>query len=279
MFAEPAFNRLGAEFWAIIKFVSEELGYTDRRHGAVRIFTENDVYSLCREMKTRISDDYIHAVADYSRWRAETLNNFVRPNLMDAEQARSVFDGLYELHQSKGFACKLPMNKQSGAMKQVNFFTAIINIITEDTLANMGVIREHPGFDDDPRGLVYVWDRQGQIVGAASRRFDGAFPTIHNPKIIWEIKEYYYATTFGSRVADGVYETQLDGFEFKAIYDRTGIKVFHVLFIDAYRTWWIQGKSYLCRIMDAMNAGLVDEVIVGKEVLRRWPEVLQERLG
>lgn len=31
MFAEPAFNRLGAEFWAIVKFVSEELGYARNR--------------------------------------------------------------------------------------------------------------------------------------------------------------------------------------------------------------------------------------------------------
>lgn len=170
------------------------------------------------------------------------------------------------------------MNKQSGTMQQVNFFAAIINILTEDTLTDMGIIENHPGFEDDPQGLAYVWDTQRRIVGASSRRFDGAFPTIYNPEIVWEVKEYYYATTFGSRVADGVYETQLDGFELKDIHDRTGIDVFHVLFIDAYRTWWVQGKSYLCRIMDALNSGLVDEVIVGKEVLTRWPELLRERL-
>ena len=92
---------------------------------------------------------------------------------------------------------------------------------------------------------------------------------------MWEIKEYYYATTFGSRVADAVYETQLDGFEFKELYERTGKKVHHILFIDAYRTWWVQGKSYLCRLVDAMNSGVVDEVIVGREVFTRWPEFLR----
>ena len=59
------------------------------------------------------------------------------------------------------------------------------------------------------------------------------------------------------------------------MYERTGRKVYHVLFIDAYRTWWIQGKSYLCRLVDAMNSGVVDEVIVGREVLTRWPELLR----
>ena len=45
--------------------------------------------------------------------------------------------------------------------------------------------------------------------------------------------------------------------------------------MDAYRTWWKQGKSYLCRLVDAMNSGVVDEVIVGREVLTRWPELLR----
>lgn len=38
---------------------------------------------------------------------------------------------------------------------------------------------------------------------------------------------------------------------------------------------WIQGKSYLCCLVDDMNAGLVDEVIVGKEVVLRWPTLLK----
>ena len=69
--------------------------------------------------------------------------------------------------------------------------------------------------------------------------------------------------------------TQLDGYEFQELYNRTGKKIYHVLFVDAYRTWWVQGKSYLCRLVDAMNAGLVDEVIVGKEVFVRWPTLLK----
>ena len=96
--------------------------------------------------------------------------------------------------------------------------------------------------------------------------------------MVWEIKEYYYATTFGSRVADGVYETQLDGFELNEIYNRTGHKIKHVFMVDAYKTWWIDGKSYLCRIIDALNAGLVDEAIFGREILTRWPLVVNSVL-
>ena len=49
----------------------------------------------------------------------------------------------------------------------------------------------------------------------------------------------------------------------------------HVFFLDAYKTWWEDGKSYLCRIIDILNSGLVDEVIVGREIFHRWPELLE----
>lgn len=50
-----------------------------------------------------------------------------------------------------------------------------------------------------------------------ARRVEGAFPSPVNPVAVWEIKEYYYTTTFGSRVADGVYESLLDGMELAAV--------------------------------------------------------------
>lgn len=53
----------------------------------------------------------------------------------------------------------------------------------------------------------------GLPVRTLARRVDGAFPSVINPVAIWEVKEYYHTTTFGSRVADGVYETLLDGME------------------------------------------------------------------
>ena len=48
------------------------------------------------------------------------------------------------------------------------------------------------------------------------------------------------------------------------------------MFIDSHYTFWGQGKSYLCRFIDTLNMGLIDELIVGKEVLTRWREVLTE---
>ena len=109
-----------------------------------------------------------------------------------------------------------------------------------------------------------------------ARRVDGAFPSVINPVGIWEIKEYYYTTTFGSRVADGVYETLLDGMELEELEKVAGRKVYHLLILDDHYTWWQCGRSYLCRIIDILHMGFVDEVIFGREVLTRLPEVVRE---
>lgn len=275
MRAFEEFEGMDPSFWAFIKFISETLGYTERRQGVVKRYSAAEIRRLCRETNTAADSRLIDAAVTYLNMRADLLNNFVEGMLMDAETASREFLHWEQLHRLHHYYCKLPLNKQKGEMKQVAFFTAIINILAEKTIRELTHNNTELGFDDDPRGLTFVWDDDGYIIGASSRRFDGAYPSIQNPRLIWEIKEYYYATTFGSRVADGVYETQLDGFEFKEIYDRTGVKVYHVLFVDAYRTWWIQGKSYLCRLIDALNSGVVDEVIVGREVLTRWPELLR----
>ena len=96
---------------------------------------------------------------------------------------------------------------------------------------------------------------------------DGAFPGTINPIAVWEIKEYYYTTTFGSRVADGVYESLLDGMELEELLEHEQIEVKHYLMVDDYFTWWDCGRSYLCRIIDMLHMGYVDEVLFGNEVI------------
>lgn len=200
---------------------------------------------------------------------------------MDAEKSKKIFNELLSYHTKNKFTCPLPFNKQKGEKRDFSFFTGIINILTEKHLREYAdQINRNYGaeiyFNPDPRNLTYLQDEKGLIHGILSRRFDGALPSTVNPTAIWEIKEYYYTTTFGSRIADGVYETQLDGYELKELSKITKRKIKHIYFIDDYNTWWNMGKSYLCRIIDMLHMGLVDEVIFGEEVLSRWPIVLTE---
>jgi hypothetical protein len=83
-------------------------------------------------------------------------------------------------------------------------------------------------------------------------------------------------STLRSRVADGVYETLLDGMELEELKLNTSIHIGHYLFLDSEYTWWQCGRSYLCRVIDMMHMGYVDEVIFGKEVVERVPILVRE---
>lgn len=214
-FAE--FEEMSMEFWSLVKFVSEVLGYKDRKTGNVLTYKTEDIEQVFRRYGMPLDYSVIKDVRDYCIRRADALNRYAKNNLMNAQEAYGSFDCLYNTYSDYDLLCKIPMNKQGGEMKKINYFTAIINILTEITIRKQDFYDGSLGFDDDPRGLVCVFDSDNRIVGTSSRRFDGAYPRIFNPKIVWEIKEYYYTTTFGSRIADGVYETQLDGYEFADI--------------------------------------------------------------
>jgi hypothetical protein len=183
---------------------------------------------------------------------------------MDREKAQRAFEAL---HNSYTPQCNLPMNKQKGEKRHYSYFTCMVNMLTEKNLHGRN-------FNDNPKKLCLITNSNNKLVKTLSRRVDGAFPDILNPKVIWEIKEYYGTTTFGSRVADGVYETLLDGYEILEAEQVRGRRIEHYLLVDDYFTWWVKGKSYLCRLVDMAHAGFVDEVIFGEEILTRWPEIV-----
>ena len=72
-----------------------------------------------------------------------------------------------------------------------------------------------------------------------------------------------------------MYETLLDGMELHELFEHEKRKVLHYLMVDSHYTWWVCGRSYLCRIIDMLNAGYVDEVLFGSEVVERIPKIAQ----
>lgn len=164
-------------------------------------------------------------------------------------------------------SCPIPLNKQKGKKRAPAYFTGIVNMLIEAHSNGLPC-------DYDPRELTTV-TRDGIPLRTLARRVDGAFPGTVNPVAIWEIEEYYYTTTFGSRVADGVYETLLDGMELEELREHEGVKVLHYLMLDSHYTWWKCGKSYLCRIVDMLHMGYTDEVLFGYEVIERLPELVK----
>lgn len=274
MKADPRFVRQPSEFWAHVRTISQEVGYTDRRTNAIRVPTLEEIRKEFQPLgldTTHIADAageftaFGELLFAYFSYRANILNNTIQGQLMNKAVAQAEFKKLKTLLRPK---CPLPMNKQKGKKKNYAFLTGIVNMLFE---ANIG---DTP-CDYDPRSLTTM-TRNAMPQRTLARRVDGAFPSVVNPVGIWEIKEYYYTTTFGSRVANGVYETLLDGMELEELESATGRKVHHLLFLDDHFTWWKCGRSYLCRMIDILHMGYADEVIFGREVLTRLPEVARE---
>lgn len=270
---DPRFLKQPKHFWANIRSLSQKLGYT-AKDGTIKVPSLKDMVTGL-ELLGLSSSHIVNsdgtptelgtALGDYFAHRANMLNNFVRQRLMNKKRAKKEFGNLKKQLKPR---CPIPMNKQKGAKRAEAYLTGIINMIVEANTAG------HP-CDYDPRVLTTI-TRDGAPLRTLARRVDGSFPSSVNPIAIWEVKEYYYTTTFGSRVADGVYETLLDGMELEELLEHEKIPVKHYLMVDDYFTWWDCGRSYLCRVIDMLHMGYVDEVLFGSEVIESLPGIVRE---
>jgi hypothetical protein len=262
-------------FWAMVRTLSEKLGYTHRTKrgqpkgsGALKTHTV-EVQAAALEalglnpglvLDNGEPTELGLLLVDYFQYRADVLKNHVQPNLMNKDQAAALFEQHQKRLQSE---LLIPMNKQKGEKQKPAYLTGLIAMLVEEAINGLPC-------NYNPLQLT-TFTRDGVPLRTLARRVDGAFPSAVNPVAVWEVKEYYFTTTFGSRVADGVYETLLDGLELEELHKNTGVRAEHVLFVDSHYTWWICGKSYLCRMVDMLNMGLVSEVVFGREILQRVP--------
>jgi hypothetical protein len=255
----PAHLGKSPRFWAYAKFISELLGYSVRKTGQLRTYELPEVM-VAMQLRGLTPDQAIlsEAIA-YLNWRTGHLNGHVSGCFMNRDQAAAEFQRLKDnLKPTRASA----MNKQKGEKKHPAYLSGMVSMIAESVLGP-------DGFIDDARRLSFVSEATS-LEEIFSRRFDGAIPSTENPRAVWEIKEYYATTTFGSRVADGVYETLLDGYEIEGVRSRMGRDIAHFLFIDDKFTWWDCGRSYLCRMVDMLHTRHVDEIFFGREVLTDW---------
>ncbi len=276
MRADRRFLGQGKHFWANVRTISQELGYTARATGHVRVYSIAEMAAAMTATGLGVTHltgrggttDLGETLRSYFDYRAHVLNTYVEPRLMDVDSAKALFG---ELKARLNPKCPIPMNKQKGGKAGPNLLTGIVNMLVEANAEGLPV-------DYDPRELT-TFTKDAAPLRTLARRVDGCFPSLVNPIAVWEIKEYYYTTTFGSRVADGVYETLLDGMELEELREHEGIHAEHVLIADSHYTWWECGRSYLCRMIDMLNMGYVDEILFGREVVERLPNMVGEWVG
>src|SRR5258708_27379248 len=222
------------EFWANVKLISQKLGYTQRDTGKIKVHSINSIVSLYEKIGFNTNKlifeneitEFGNLMLEYFIYRADALDNYVQHYLMDLEEAQELYHRLYKLHSPRVL---IPMNKQGGEKGLTNYFTGIINILLEANIGEYAI--KYSASELTAFTLNHVPYR------SLSRRVDGSFPRVINPIALWEIKEYYHTKTFGSRVADGVYETQLDGLELNEIRRTLDRTIRHYLMIDSKFTW------------------------------------------
>lgn len=270
MKANPKYKYQELDFWANVKLISQKIGYFKKGTFVIPSIDQIKAVYENRDLDySKIINDsdvltkYGELLIEYFTFRGEILSNRVQPNLMRVEEARKLF---YEYKEKFNPKCPLPYNKQKGEKKDYAFLTGIVNMLIEANLKSSNC-------DYNPMELTSVTIDKFPV-RTLSRRVDGAFPSTVNPVAIWEIKEYYYTTTFGSRVADGVYESLLDGFELRELKESLGVEIEHYLFLDDHFTWWEKGKSYLCRIIDMLHMGILTEALFGREVVDQLPDIV-----
>lgn len=272
--ANDRFKGLEKAFWAHVRSLSQSLGYTVRGKGTIKVPILSDIMATMKKLD--LTDEHLikdgkpspfaTQLLEYFAYRAKVLNETVQHQLMDAAAAKAMYKRLSKVQKYK---ISETINKQSGSKKQVAYLTTMVDMFIETHAEGMN-------YAHNPQKLTTV-TQNGMPLRTLSRRVDGAFPSTVNPVAVWENKEYYHTTTFGSRIADGVYETLLDGMELEEMASETGVQVDHILIIDAKDTWWSSGgRPYLCRMIDMLHMGYVDEILFGKEIEDRLPTMVTE---
>ena len=117
-----------------------------------------------------------------------------------------------------------------------------------------------------------VWST-AEHLHVSARNLDGAVPGLVNPKIVWEIKEYWGQTSGGSKMSDAVYECQLVGREVREYEEESSTRVHHLVMLDGKEQWETR-KSDLLRFIDLEHQGLIDRLFIGQEVETEFPAAL-----
>jgi len=183
--ANPDFLRQPQEFWAHIRTISQEIGYTDRKTSQLKVPSLTEIKKAFD--KLNLKADHVaqldgtltpfgKVLMDYFEHRAYALNNIVQSQFMNKDTAKIEFDKLYASLNPK---CPLQMNKQKGDKRNHAFLTGMVNMLIE---SNIG---EAP-CDYDPRSLTTI-THDSMPFRTLARRVDGAFPSVVNPIAIWEI--------------------------------------------------------------------------------------------
>jgi len=206
-------------------------------------------------IKLKLEGDVARLLVDYLHFRT-TLWDLGDRLLRTEDEAtafcRKKFNEVPKTTQTKN----LDHHQSSKAM--VLTTTRLAEVVCTD----LGVTIEA----NPQRRCVWVANEQLHVT---ARNLDGAVPGLVDPFLVWEIKEYWGTTSGGSKMSDAVYECALVGRELRDFEKRSKLNVLHAVLLDG-KAQWTARKSDLLRFYDLYHQGLIDILVVGREVETEW---------
>lgn len=214
---------------------------------------------LARYLESR--QEYLPGLAEYLDLRAEVADNLLSMARTEAEARQDFASISQEAVRTYG-------TQMVGHHQSPKVLVATIEVLTRAACASVGLTHN---LNPQERATIVADDH----LWVSPRRLDGAVPGLFNPVGLWEIKEYWGVTGGGSKMSDAIYECQLVGTELRAFQDRYGVAVRHYAILDGVDQWRAR-RSDLRRAVDLLYSGLLDELLVGREVLDEWPRIAGE---
>ena len=244
------------ELWTLVRYF-RSLRLTGRKMPEWLNTLRNDACVPAQTKKFPIDPLLVELLVNYIQDSSELLKKALV--LLRTEDEALVFCKTEKIIVGSTTTRNLSHHQSSKAL------IATVSGIARKACAEAGV-----GVDLDPQRRAIWFSEHGLHVSA--RNLDGAIPSLENPTAIWEIKEYWGKTSGGSKMSDAVYECQLVGLELRIFETKSGVAIDHIVFVDG-KDQWNSRKSDLLRFIDLHQQGLIDHLIIGREVETEWPTI------
>lgn len=213
--------------------------------------------------KLELGRDVARLLLDYLDFRStlwDTGNRLLRTEDQATAYCRKKFNEVPKTAQTK--------NQEHHQSSKAMVLTT--TRLAESVCTELGVT-----IDPSPqRRCVWVANEQLHVT---ARNLDGAIPGLVDPFLVWEIKEYWGTTSGGSKMSDAVYECALVGRELRDFEKRSKLHVEHAVLLDG-KAQWTARKSDLLRFYDLYCQGLIDIIIVGREVETEWQQFVKSTI-
>jgi len=259
MIADPKWRKLGWRhpLWDLVRFYLSLRHKSEQARWLERLEKESSL-SVDDGASFKIAPEDVRLFFEYLPSREQAFSQAFSLLRLE-EEALAYCEG-------QSIAVKTTSTRSRDHHQSSKAMVAIVSAIAESVCKKLGI-----AINSNPQRRCVWCNEKGLHVSA--RNIDGAVPSLANPMIIWEIKEYWGVTSGGSKMSDAVYECNLVGRELREYEERTGLNVVHIVFVDG-KIQWTARRSDLNRFVDLLNQGLIDHLIVGKEVESDWESTL-----